>query len=93
VRTGGWHSLPCRSGKLISRNRLLPSEAVKANPLALERRANLRIHLWIGILLIAITLLVTAVLYPRLPSSIPMHWNAHDYADASSPRGTLAVES
>jgi uncharacterized membrane protein len=51
----------------------------------------MRIHFWIGILLIAITLMVTAVLYPRLPSNIPIHWNVHGVADNYGPKWLLLV--
>ncbi len=51
----------------------------------------MRIHFWIGILLAAITLLVTAVLYPRLPSTIPIHWNVHGLADNYGPKWLLQI--
>ena len=52
---------------------------------------SMRIHFWIGILLTAITLLVTGLLYPRLPSNIPNHWNIHGYVDHYGPKWSLLV--
>src|SRR5271170_4788875 len=51
----------------------------------------MRIQFIVGILLIAATLLVTAAFYPRLPDSVPIHWNTDGYADHYAPKWSLLV--
>jgi uncharacterized membrane protein len=41
------------------------------------------------ILLIAVALVATVVLYPHLPARVPVHWNIHSQPDNYGPRWTL----
>ncbi len=43
----------------------------------------------IGMLLTAAVFVVTLVAYPRLPSTIPTHWNLHNQPDGYGPKWTL----
>jgi uncharacterized membrane protein len=45
----------------------------------------------IGILLIAATLIATAIAYPRLPDVVPTHWNGNGQPNGYSPRWQLFV--
>jgi uncharacterized membrane protein len=43
----------------------------------------------IGLLLMAATLLITAITYPHLPGLVPRHWNFQGQVDGYSPKWTL----
>lgn len=45
----------------------------------------------IGVLIIVAMLVATAVLYPKLSDSVPIHWNTDGYADHYAPKWSLLV--
>jgi uncharacterized membrane protein len=45
----------------------------------------------IGFALVVTCLLVTAILFPHMPSRIPTHWNAHGQVNGYSAKGTLFI--
>jgi uncharacterized membrane protein len=51
----------------------------------------MRTQFIVGILLIAATLLLTAAFYPRLPGTVPIHWNTDGYGDHYAPKWSLLV--
>ena len=47
---------------------------------------------WIAAVgLVVLAWVVSAALYPRLPATIPIHWNIHGKVDGYGPRGTIFV--
>jgi uncharacterized membrane protein len=51
-----------------------------------------RTYYIIGTLLIAAVLAATAVAYPHLPDTIPMHWDAHGNVNGWGAKGTLFID-
>lgn len=47
--------------------------------------------LMIGLAIVSVSLLATAVLYPSLPAQVPTHWNIHGQIDHYGPKWTLLV--
>lgn len=45
---------------------------------------------WYPAVLIAVTAILSAVAYPRLPAMVPSHWNLHGQVNAWQPRGRAA---
>ena len=45
---------------------------------------------WYPAVLIAVTAIVSAVVYPRLPETVPTHWNLHGQVNGWQPRGRAA---
>jgi uncharacterized membrane protein len=41
---------------------------------------------WFGPALIALTIAVSAIVYPRLPKRVPVHWDLHGYANGYGAR-------
>jgi uncharacterized membrane protein len=52
-----------------------------------------RRYFFIGFALVAACLLVTAIMFPHLPSRIPTHWNAHGQVNGYSAKWTLFLIS
>jgi uncharacterized membrane protein len=48
-----------------------------------------RIYWLMAVALVVLTWVVSAALYPRLPSTIPMHWNIHGELDGYGSKGTI----
>jgi uncharacterized membrane protein len=52
-----------------------------------------RTYYIIGTLLIAAVLAATAVAYPHLPNTIPMHWDAHGNVNGWGAKGMLFIDT
>lgn len=48
-------------------------------------------YFWGAVAVIVATLAGTLVAYPHLPSTVPMHWNAHGQIDSWGPRWSVLV--
>jgi immunity protein, SdpI family len=46
---------------------------------------------WYPAVLIAVTAILSAVAYPRLPATVPSHWNLHGQVNAWQSRGQAAL--